>query len=140
MNFASWKDRKEIAAALKTVYRAVDAKAGLVSLETFEARPWGQKYPAIAPCWRRVWDNVIPFVAFPEAVRKIIYTTNSIEAMNSKLRGAVRARGHFPNDDAAIKLLCLVLNQLAQEWKRRPREWVVAKTQFAIIFGERFIN
>ena len=140
MNFASWKDRKEIAAALKTVYRAVDAKAGLAALEAFEASPWGQKYPAIAPCWRRVWENVIPFFAFPEAVRKIIYTTNSIEAMNSKLRRAVRARGHFPNDEAAIKLLYLVLNHLAQEWKRQPREWTEAKTQFAIIFGERFKN
>jgi putative transposase len=138
MNFASWKDRKEIAAALKTVYRAADAKAGLAALEAFEAGPWGQKYPAIAPCWRRVWDNVIPFFAFPEAVRKIIYTTNSIEAMNSKLRRAVRARGHFPNDEAAIKLLYLVLNHLAQDWKRQPREWTEAKTQFAIIFGERF--
>jgi putative transposase len=140
MNFASWKDRKEIAAALKTVYRAVDAKAGLAALDAFEASPWGQKYPAIAPSWRRVWDNVIPFFAFPEAVRKIIYTTNSIEAMNSKLRRAVRARGHFPNDEAALKLLYLVLNHLAQEWKRPPREWTEAKTQFAIIFGERFKN
>jgi putative transposase len=140
MNFASWKDRKEIAAALKTVYRAVDAKAGLAALDAFEASPWGRKYPAIAPSWRRVWDNVIPFFAFPEAVRKIIYTTNSIEAMNSKLRRAVRARGHFPNDEAAIKLLYLVLNHLAQEWKRPPREWTEAKTQFAIIFGERFKN
>lgn len=138
MNFASWKDRREIAAALKTVYRAVNAAAGLAALEAFEAGPWAQKYPAIAPCWRRVWENVIPFFAFPEAVRKIIYTTNSIEAMNSKLRRAVRARGHFPNDEAAIKLLYLVLNHLAQEWKRAPREWTEAKTQFAIIFGERF--
>ncbi|GBR25593.1 IS256 family transposase [Komagataeibacter nataicola] len=93
---------------------------------------------AIAPCWRRVWDNVVPFFACPEAVRKIIYTTNSIEAMNSKLRRAVRARGHFPNDEAAMKLLYLVLNHLAQDWKRPPREWTEAKTQFAIIFGERF--
>jgi putative transposase len=138
MNFASWKDRKEVAAALRGVYRAVSAEAGLAALEAFEAGPWGQKYPAIAPCWRRVWDNVVPFFAFPEAVRKIIYTTNSIEAMNSKLRRAVRARGHFPNDEAAMKLLYLVLNHLAQDWKRPPREWTEAKTQFAIIFGERF--
>lgn len=138
MNFASWKDRKEVAAALRDVYRAVSAEAGLAALQAFEAGPWGQKYPAIAPCWRRVWDNVVPFFAFPEAVRKIIYTTNSIEAMNSKLRRAVRARGHFPNDEAAMKLLYLVLNHLAQDWKRPPREWTEAKTQFAIIFGERF--
>lgn len=138
MNFAAWKDRKEVAAALKTVYRAANAAAGLAALEAFEAGPWGRKYPAIAPCWRRVWDNVVPFFAFPEAVRKIIYTTNAIEAMNAKLRRAVRARGHFPTDEAATKLLYLVLNHLAQDWKRPPREWIEAKTQFAIIFGERF--
>ena len=138
MNFVAWKDRKEVAAALKTVYRVANAAAGLAALEAFEAGPWGRKYPTIAPCWRRVWDNVVPFFAFPEAVRKIIYTTNAIEAMNAKLRRAVRARGHFPTDEAATKLLYLVLNHLAQDWKRPPREWIEAKTQFAIIFGERF--
>jgi len=82
---------------------------------------------------------VIPFFAFPEGVRKIIYTTNAIEALNSKLRRAVRARGHFPNDDAATKLLYLVLNQTSNGWKSPPREWFEAKTQFAVMFGERFV-
>ena len=81
-----------------------------------------------------------PFFAFPEAVQRIIYTTNAIEALNSKLRRAVRARGHFPNDDAATKLLYLCLNRAAGEWKRPPREWSEAKTQFAIMFNERFVN
>jgi putative transposase len=139
MNFASWKDRKELASALRGVYRAADAQAGLAALEAFEAGPWGQKYPAIGQCWRRVWENVVPFFAFPEAVRRIIYTTNAIEALNSKLRRAVRARGHFPNDEAATKLLYLVLNHAAQDWMRPPREWTEAKTQFAILFGERFM-
>ena len=88
---------------------------------------------------RRHWDQVIPFFAFPEGVRRIIYTTNAIEALNSKLRRVVRTRGHFPGDDAAMKLLYLVLNNAAQEWKRPPREWSEAKTQFAVIFGERFV-
>jgi putative transposase len=73
-------------------------------------------------------------------VRRIIYTTNAIEALNSKLRRAVRTRGHFPNDDAAIKLLYLVLNHAAEEWKRPPREWFEAKVQFAVVFGERFVS
>lgn len=120
MNFASWKDRKEVATVLRGVYRAADVKAGSAALEVFEAGPWGQKYPAIAPCWRRVWNNVISFFSFSEAMRKIIYTTNSIEAMNSKLRRTVRARGNFPNGEVAMKLLYLVLNHLAQDWKR-PR-------------------
>ena len=140
MNVASWKDRKHVARALKAVYRAGDAEAGLAALAEFEAGPWGEKYPAIAQSWRRNWDHVIPFFAFPEAVRRIIYTTNAIESLNAKIRRAVRTRGHFPSDAAATKLLYLVLNHAAQAWKRPPREWTEAKTQFAIIFGERFVN
>ncbi len=140
MNFAGWKDRKQVAQALRAVYRAKDADAAAVALDAFEAGPWGMKYPAIAPAWRRNWDLVIPFFAFPEPVRRIIYTTNAIEALNSKLRRAVRARGHFPNDEAATKLLYLALNRAAQDWKRPPREWTEAKTQFAVMFGERFVT
>ena len=140
MNFASWKDRKHVARALKAVYRAGDAEAGLAALAEFEAGPWGEKYPAIAQSWRRNWDHVIPFFAFPEAVRRMIYTTNAIESLNAKIRRAVRTRGHFPSDAATTKLLYLVLNHAAQAWKRPPREWTEAKTQFAIIFGERFVN
>ena len=140
LDFASWKDRKPVAQALKTVYRATDANAGQVAMDAFADGPWGTKYPAIAQSWRRNWNLVIPFFAFPEAVRRIIYTTNAIEALNSKLRRAVRARGHFPNDDAATKLLYLSLNRAVAEWKRPPREWSEAKTQFAIMFNERFVN
>ena len=139
MSFASWKDRKPIAQALRSVYRAESAEAGLAALEAFEQGHWGKRYPAITQSWRRHWDQVIPFFAFSEAIRRIIYTTNAIEALNSKLRRAVRTRGHFPGDDAAMKLLYLVLNNAAQEWKRPPREWSEAKTQFAVIFGERFV-
>ncbi|PYE38589.1 mutator family transposase, partial [Rhizobium sp. PP-F2F-G20b] len=80
----------------------------------------------------------IPFFAFPKDVRRIIYTTNAIEALNSKLRRAVRARGHFPSDDAATKLLYLVLNRSEKEWKMPPREWAMAKSQFSILFADRF--
>jgi len=139
MNFAAFKDRREVAKALKAVYRAKDADAALIALDEFENGPWGEKYPAIAPGWRRNWDLIIPFFAFPESVRRIIYTTNAIEALNSKLRRAVRTRGHFPNDDAASKLLYLVLNQTSNGWKSPPREWFMAKTQFAVMFGERFV-
>ena len=140
MDFVSWKDRKPLATALKSIYRAVDAKAAEEALTAFEASEWGQRYPAISQSWRRAWAEVIPFFAFPDEVRKIIYTTNAIEALNSKLRRAVRARGHFPSDEAATKLLYLILNRSEKEWKMPPRAWTMAKAQFAVIFGERFIK
>jgi putative transposase len=136
--FVSYKDRKSVAAALKQIYKATDADAGKAALEDFAEGPWGAKYPAIAQSWRRNWSEVIPFFAFPDDVRRIIYTTNAIESLNAKLRRAVRTRGHFPTDEAALKLLFLVLNLVAKEWKMPPREWVMAKAQFAILFDDRF--
>jgi len=138
LSFVSYKDRKSVAAALKAIYRAVDDKAGLAELKAFEESEWGRKYPAIAQSWHRAWTEVIPFFAFPSDVRRIIYTTNAIESLNAKLRRAVRARGHFPNDDAALKLLFLVLNRTEKEWTMPAREWGMAKAQFAILFGDRF--
>jgi putative transposase len=139
LEFVSWKDRKPVVPALREIYRARDAEAGLKALEDLEAGHWGTKYPAITQSWRRNWDRVIPFFAFPEAVRRMIYTTNAIEALNSKLRRAVKIRGHFPNDDAAMKLIYLVLRDATAEWKMSAREWSEAKSQFAILFEERFI-
>ena len=137
--FVAYKDRKAVAAALKEVYRALDdATAGEAALAAFEAGPWGRKYPAIGPSWRRAWGEVVPFYAFPAEVRRLLYTTNAIEALNAKLRRAVRARGHFPTDEAAMKLLFLVLNRTEREWRMPPREWAMAKAQFAVLFGERF--
>src|SRR5512147_749958 len=136
--FVSCKDRKAVAAALKKIYKAKDADAGLAELDDFADAPWGQKYPAIAQSWRRNWSEVIPFFAFPDDVRRIIYTTNAIESLNAKPRRAVRTRGHFPTDESALKLLFLVLNLAAKEWKMPPREWCMAKAQFAILFEDRF--
>ena len=140
LDFVSWKDRKPVVAELRKIYRAADAEAGRKALEAFEHGSWGRKYAAIGQIWRRQWEQIIPFFAFAPAVRKIIYTTNAIEALNAKLRRAVRARGHFPNDEAATKLIFLVLRQVVQQWKMPPREWAEAKTQFAITFGERFVR
>ncbi|MFN3674268.1 MAG: IS256 family transposase, partial [Bosea sp. (in: a-proteobacteria)] len=99
LDFASWKDRRDLARALKLIYSAVDGTAAEAALTSFEGGFWGQKFPAIGQMWRRAWQEVIPFFAFPKDVRRIIYTTNAIEALNSKLRRAVRARGHFPSDE-----------------------------------------
>lgn len=138
LDFVSWKDRKPVAAALKEVYRTKDAGTAKANLEVFAAGEWGVKYPAIAGIWHRQWQQVVPFFAFPQAVSKIIYTTNAMESLNAKLRRAVRTRGHFANDDAATKLLFLVLQKAQAAWKVAPKEWGAAKTQFAILFEERF--
>ena len=136
--FVSYKDRRAVAATLKQIYKAKDADAGKAALEDFSEGHWGKKYPAIAQSWRRNWSEVIPFFAFPDEVRRIIYTTNAIESLNAKLRRAVRTRGHFPTDDSALKLLFLALNLATKEWKMPPREWCMAKAQFAILFEDRF--
>ncbi|CAM2891774.1 IS256 family transposase [Komagataeibacter xylinus] len=138
LDFVAWKDRKSVATALKDIYRAVDAETGKTALAAFAESPWGRKYAMIVQSWERAWEEVIPFYAFPADVRKLVYTTNAIEALNAKLRRAVRARGHFPNDDAALKLLFLALNRAEKEWIMPPREWSMAKAQFAILFGDRF--
>ena len=140
LDFVSWKDRKPAVAALRTIYRARDAEAGLHALEDFDAGPWGRRYPAIAQSWRRNWSQIVRFFAFSESVRRIICTTNAIEALNAKVRRAVRTRGHFPTDDAAMRLISFVLNHTAADWKRAPREWNEARVQFAVIFGERFMG
>lgn len=138
MQFASWKERKPIIAALKPIYRAESAEAAARELETFDQGPWGKKYPAIAQSWRRHWEAVIPFFAFASDVRKIIYTTNAIESLNASVRKAIRNKGHFPNDQAATKLIWLALRNVADHWQRPPISWHAAKAQLAIQFGERF--
>jgi putative transposase len=138
LDFVSYKDRRSVAAALKAIYQATDAVAAEAALSAFEAGDWGRRYPAIGQSWRRAWSEVVPFYAFPPEVRRLLYTTNAIEALNAKLRRAIRARGHFPTDEAALKLLFLVLNRCEKQWTMPAREWSLARSQFAILFGERF--
>jgi putative transposase len=139
MHFASWKDRKAVAAALKPIYQAESADAARERLEEFDRGTWGQKFPAIAQSWRRNWEHVIPFFAFAPAVRKILYTTNAIESLNGNVRKAVRVRGHFPSEESATKLLWLVLQNVQKRWKSPPISWHAAKAQMAIQFEERFL-
>ena len=107
--YASYKERRSSAEALKTLYRAPPAAAAEAALDAFEAGAWGEKHPAIARSWRCAWEQGVPFFAFSQPIRRAIYTTNAIESLNSTLRRAVRTRGHFPNDWAAPKLLYLAL-------------------------------
>jgi putative transposase len=135
--FVSWKDRKSVIQDLKHVYRAANAELAREWLDGFEER-WGRQYPTIAPMWRRAWDYVTPLFAFPPAIRKMIYTTNAVESLNRSLRKVIKTRGSFPTDDAALKLLYLAIRNAGLRW-RRPVEWTTAMSQFAILFGDRFV-
>jgi len=136
LSFVSWKDRKAILPSSKAIYHAENADAALLRLEDFEAE-WGKRYPAIGAAWRRAWQHVIPFFAFAPDIRKMIYTTNAVEALNRSLRKIIKTRGSFPNDEAAMKLLYLAIRNAGIHW-RRPVAWTAAMGQFAIQFGERF--
>jgi len=138
MAFASWKERKALAAWLKPIYTAASREAAEAALEAFEQSPWGDKYPPIVPSWQRNWEQIIPFFAFSPEVRKIIYTTNAIESLNSTVRRSIRSKGHFPNDEAAAKLIYLSLRQVEAKWQSPPPAWHAAKTQLAIQFPNRF--
>ena len=138
LDYASWKDRKLLAAALKPVYTAPSAEAAAEALDEFERGLWGQKYPTVVASWRRAWDRVIPFFAFPPAVRRVVYTTNAIESLHSQLRKIIKTRGHFPSDDAATKLIWLALRNITADWGRAAKEWREAMNQFAILYEERF--
>ena len=135
---ASWKERRALARALKPIYQADSAEAAERALSEFENGPWGKRFPTVAQSWRRNWEHVIPFFAFSGPVRRIIYTTNAIESLHSGVRKAIRNKGHFPNDEAATKLIWLALRNLTVKWKNPPIAWAEAKAQFAIQFGERF--
>ena len=138
LNYVAWKDRKALAAQLKPVYEAVNAEAADAALTAFEQGIYGIKCPPIAQAWRRQWAQVVPFFAFPPEVRRLIYTTNAIESLHMRLRKIVKNRGHFPSDEAATKLLFLALRNITKDWTMPPREWSMAKAQFAVLFGERF--
>lgn len=138
LDYANWKERKPLAAALKPIYQAVSAEAAEAALTAFEAGPWGTKFPTVAASWRRAWSQVIPFFAFPAPIRKVIYTTNAIESVNAQLRKILKSRGHFPSDEAASKLIWLALRNITAEWSRPAHDWKLAMNQFAILYEERF--
>ena len=138
LDYASWKDRKALAAAIKPIYTAPSAEAALAELDAFAQGPWGEKFPTVTAAWRRAWDRVIPFFAFPSPIRRVIYTTNAIESINARLRKIIKTRGHFPSDDAATKLIWLALRNITTDWGRAAKDWKEAMNQFAILYDERF--
>jgi putative transposase len=138
LEYASWRDRKPLAAALKTIYAAPTEAAALAALEAFEASPLGQRFPTVGAAWRRAWPHVTPFFAFPPAIRRALYTTNALENVHRQLRKIVKTRGHFPNDEAATKLLWLALRNITLQWSRNPSGWPEAMHHFVILYGDRF--
>lgn len=136
--FVSYKDRKRVAAMLRTIYRAETIAGAEAALEAFAASPEGQRYPTIAPLWRRQWEYVTPAFAYPPEIRRILTTTNAIESLHSQLRKILKTRGHFPSDEAAAKLLYLALRNIKKRWAPAPI-WQAAITHFAILFPDRFV-
>jgi putative transposase len=129
------RERDQVARDLKPIYTAVDADAAQQALETFDDT-WGKRFPVITQAWLNAWEYVIPFLAFPPEVRRVIYTTNAIEALNRQLRKAIKTKGHFPNEDAARKLIYLAITNAVPAWTR-TRNWTTALLAFKIHFGDR---
>jgi transposase-like protein len=140
LDFANWKERKPLAAALRPIYTAPSAEAASAALDAFARGPWGTKFPTVVASWRRAWTHVIPFFAFPPDVRRVLYTTNALESVHAQLRKIIKTRGHFPTDDAATKLIWLALRNITAKWERGPRFWKQAMNQFAILYEGRFTS
>jgi transposase-like protein len=138
LDYASWGDRKKLAAALRPIYAAASAEAAEAALDAFADGEWGRKFPTVVAAWRRAWAQVIPFFTFPPEIRRVIYTTNAIESINARVRKIIKTRGHFPTDDAATKLIWLALRNITADWGRPAHHWKAAMNQFAILYDDRF--
>jgi transposase-like protein len=138
LDFANWKERKPMAKALRPIYTAPSADVAGTALDEFARGPWGTKFPTVVASWRRAWTHVIPFFAFPPEVRRILYTTNALESVHAQLRKIIKTRGHFPNDESALKLIWLALRNITIKWARGPQYWKPALNQFAILYEGRF--
>jgi putative transposase len=133
--YVSWKDRKQVAADLKLIYRAASAEQAERHLEDFEAK-WGARYPTIAKTWQRHWAGISPLFAYPEEIRRAIYTTNVVESLHMTLRKVIKTRASFPSEESALKLLYLALKNIAQRWQA-SRDWRTSLNHFMLRYGER---
>lgn len=136
LKFVSWKDRKAVAASLRSIYTAPTEAAARAALTAFTTQ-WGNQYSAIVPSWENNWDRLTAFFDYPPEVRKVIYTTNAIESLNYSLRKVIKGRGAFPHDEAVRKLLYLGLRNVAKKWTMPVRDWKAALNQFIILYGDR---
>jgi transposase-like protein len=136
LKFVSWKDRKAVVAGLKAIYQSVTSIEAEQELEKFSEQ-WDKQYPSISASWRKHWVNLIAFFDYPDEIRKVIYTTNAIESLNSVIRKAVERRKLFPNNDSAMKVIYLTINQAAKKWTMPIHNWKPALNQFMILYGDR---
>lgn len=136
LNYVGWKQRKEVASDLQTIYRAATREEAELKLEEFSVK-WDEQFPTISKSWRSNWERVVPFFAYPADIRKVIYTTNAIESVNMSLRKIIKNRGSFPSDDSALKLLYLALQNISRKWTMPIKEWKAALNRFAILFEDR---
>jgi putative transposase len=137
LNYVPYNEKKAVAADLKKIYSTSTVELALQALDDFELT-WGDKYPAIVKSWRTHWEKITPFMSFPIEIRKVIYTTNIVESLNSTLRKSVRNRGHFPTEDALMKVLYLAIQQVSKKWTMPIRDWKQALNRFAIMYPDRF--
>jgi putative transposase len=135
LNYVTWKEKRQVAADLKPIYRAMTAAEAEQGLNEFSDK-WGGKYQTIVRLWRENWEQVIPFLAFPAEIRKVIYTTNAVESLNMSLRKVTKNRGSFPNEESALKLLYLALKNASAKWET-IQSWKEALNQFEILWGDR---
>ena len=136
LRYVSWKERKIVARDLRTIYTSSSAESAQAALDAF-AEKWDDRFPSISRSWQDRWQQVIPFFAYPPEIRKVIYTTNAIESMQSQLRRVTRQRGAFPTPESAKKVLYLALDRISKRWSRPIRDWVAALNHFAIVFEDR---
>lgn len=134
--YVSYKDLKKVCSDLKEIYSSSNEEEGLLKLEDF-GQKWNTKYPMIQKSWLSHWDNLSEFFAYPEEIRKIIYTTNAIESLNASLRKVTKNRAAFPNDDSIYKIMYLAIDKISRKWTMPIRNWGLALNQFSIMFGER---
>jgi transposase-like protein len=138
LDYAGWNDRKTLAAALRPIYTAPHAEAAAAALDTFERSAWGTRFPTVVPSWRRAWSHLVPFLAFPPEIRKVIYTTHALESVHAQLRKIIKTRGQFPNDEAATKHVWLALRNITRRWTMPVRPCRAAMSQFVVLYQERF--
>lgn len=136
LNYVSWKMRKEVAADLRAIYAAGTLEEAELQMDAFEEK-WAEAYPPISQSWRRNWQRIIPFFAYPPEIRKVIYTTNAIESVNMSLRKITKNRGSFPSDEALFKLFHLALKNISKKWTMPIRDWKAALNRFSIQFEDR---
>ncbi len=139
LKYVGWKERKAVAADLKTIYSAPNEEAAEQALTAFEAT-YRDRFPQIARSWRSCWMNIIPFFSYPKEIRKVIYTTNAIESMNAQLRKVTRNRGSFPTVESVRKVIYLAIQRISKKWKRPIKDWVAALNHFCIVFEGRIEN